>query len=783
MGWAKGLRRSGIGLQDTSPVAWRTDDGVMVGHDGSAWLYRIMPSHALLWEDQTKIDMAARNLHTMLVELGQTSRASPLKGLSDIGASYREFHLVNLMWSEPQILSGDTPEQQRIWLRAVFDKFNIGRGLFAAGVKLWRASPAQRRGFTAAAKMLIREAKRELPDLAFYATDKARVQKIMGRAGGRPPDEEEALRLESWWNGGRGSNAVIVVEPDGRGISCDMWPAGLEFSAVFGADKVLFNDDSGLWLQDAFSSYDGCVAVSVRGELHPPGIARNQFRRAQRKALARQVEEAASGDLEREENEILRSSAEMMESLFVRGKEPLIRNTSILFARQATTAQETFLDMLDSVWGLKAKVVEFRQKEVLDEMLPCGPQKFTTLSPFSQDLTVGMLSRSGIGSFSEVGDADGLWAGLTLPSMSPAWIDPLGAPAQNKPPAMAVVGEPGAGKTFFLQMLATQSAFRGLPTVFINPKPADSLDGFAEACGGETIRLSALESEPGMLDPFRFARPSDAAEIAFSHILTVLCNFTDQEEVYLIHGLKRAAEEGARCVGDALRHQRVPRDVADLVLAQAEGSSLFSLGISHQPLPPLGLGERSGLTLIEFDRPLDIPVSVLPSKEYPRDTRFAVAAVRLVCRASLEQMLLHGGGVLVMDEAHVFLGSHEGRVMLQRLGREGRSQRILPILATQRIADIVAEGVDMESYLGRMVVMKMTDRREADVSLRLCGLEPSQYRREWLAQAGPIRGERPSMALHRDLRGRCSGILVGPVPEEIHQLFSTNPLDREMRDE
>lgn len=770
-----------IGLSDTSPVAWRTKDGVMVGHNGEAWLYRVMPSHTLRWESRKKLQHVAATLHTMLVDLGQTSRPSPFKGLTDFGASYREFHMVKLMWSQSQIISENTPYDQKRWLETVFDEFNVGAGLFAIGVKLWRSRPVRQRGFVEAAKMLIREAKQDLPDIATFATDKVRMQKILGRAGGRIPTEEECLRLESWWNGGRGSNSVIVVEPDGRGISCDMWPSGLEFSAVIGSDKVIFSDDSGLWLQDAFSSYDGCVALSIRGELHPPEIARNQFRKAQRKALNRQEEEAATGDLEREENEIFRSQAEMLESLFVGNKEPLIRNTSILFAREATPAHDTFLDVLESHWGIKAKVVEFRQKDVLDEMLPCGPTTFTESTPFSQDLTVGMISRSGISSFSSVGDEDGLWAGLTLPNMTPAWIDPLGSSKQNQPPTLAVLGEPGAGKTFFLQMLATQASYSDKPVVFINPKPADSLDGFAKACGGETIRLSTMETEPGMLDPFRFAQPEMAAEIAYSHILTVFSEFTQDEEVYLGNGLKRAAAEGARCVGDALRHHIVPSDVAKLILAQAEGSSLFALGISNEPQKPLGLGERPGLTLVEFDRALDIPAAVLPSSEYSRDTRFAVAAVRLICKAAVEQMLQHGGGVLIVDEAHVFLGSQEGRNVLQRLGREGRSQRILPILATQRIADIVKEGVDMESYLGRVIVMKMTDRREADTSLQLCGLEPDQQRREWLAQAGPIRGERPSMALYRDLQGRCSGILVGPVPEYTQQLFSTNPLDRELR--
>lgn len=775
------------GKSETSPVAWRTEDGVMIGHDGQVWLYRALPQQALMWQDAAARDRAATRFHTMLIELGQTSKAPPLKGLSSVGSAYRQFHMVNLSWSQawqpPD--NSETPHLQKLWLRRVFSEFWVGGGLFAIGVRLWRSTAETRKGgWRAAASALLKEAARDMPNPATFAADRARVQPILARAGGRPLTEAEALRLESWWNGGRGSDAVMVLEPDGRGISTDMWPSGLEFSAVIGADRMVLDAERGMWLHDAFAHHEGCVALSVRGSLVPPKVARDQFRKAQRKALNRQAEQTASGDLEREENETLRASAERMESVFVNDGEPLIRDCSILFARESNPAVDTFADHLEQVWGIRSKVVEFRQKQALDEMLPCGKTTFDRAAPFAQDLTVGVLSRSGVGGFSEVGDAGGMWAGLTLPNMSPAWIDPLGAPKQDKPPSMAVAGEPGAGKTFLLQLLATQACYLGQTTVFVNPKPADSLDGFAAACGGETVRLSALEDNPGALDPFRFAAPQIAAQIALSHILTVFTELDEAEEVHLANGLRRGAAEGARCVGEALAHPKVPKAAAELINAQAEGSGLFALGVSPRPRAPLGLvsGGEGALTLIEFDRPLDLPSTVGPLSEHARDTRIAVAALRLVCRAALEQMFASGGGVLIIDEAHVFLSSAEGRQVLQRLGREGRSQRILPVLATQRIADVIAEGVDMESYLSRALVMQMTDRREADAALRLCGLTPTEERRQWLRQAGPIRGQRPSMALYRDLRGRCSGVLIGPVPEETQRLFSTNPLDRELAD-
>ena len=145
-------------------------------------------------------------------------------------------------------------------------------------------------------------------------------------------------------------------------------------------------------------------------------------------------------------------------------------------------------------------------------------------------------------------------------------------------------------------------------------------------------------------------------------------------------------------------------------------------------------------------------------------------------------MFESGGGVLILDEAHVFLGSQEGRAIIQRLGREGRSQQILPILATQRISDVISEGVDMGSYLGRVLVMKMTDDTEAKAALEVCKLLPTPERMAMLRHFGPIRGERGSYAFYRDLKDRCSLVGIGPIPDDIAELFSTNPLDRKARE-
>ena len=741
----------------------------------------------LMFEDPPARQAAADRMKTLLVELGRTSRASTIPG-SSVGAIHRQFHLLSLAWDEILPPPEDMPADLRKWLTPAFSSFWTGDGMFCVGVKLIKSRTVEQTNGVSPLSILkktINDAAGGEPDTAIWAADRAVIAGILQRAQGRAPTPQEAVRMESWWNGGKHATGIVIAEPDGRKLSCDAWPEGLEIAAIVGAERNQFEQDQGMWLAEAFAHPSGCVAVSVKGELWPPKSVRTLMRKAQRKAIAAIEEQAVTGDLARDEDEMVRQGAQALEYEFITSGDPMIRNASVIFARRSTASQETYINDLDARWGLQIKILEHRQMEGLAEMLPCSRPQLAKTHPFGQDATVGMFAAAGLSSYSAVGDESGVWLGLAPPDMSRVWLDPSGASEQDKPPAMAVLGEPGAGKTFFLQLIATQAALARRSVVFINPKPADSLDGFCQAAGGETVIIKSDSDQPGMLDPFRYTRPSVAAEIARAHIACVFTEQSEQEQVKLGAGLRQAAVDGARCVGEALLHPLVPKRVSDMVLTYAEASALFALGISLVPRPAMGLTSSSGtrgLTLVEFDRPIPLPATAAPTSTYELETRASIAAVRLITRAALEQMFTTGGGVLILDEAHVFLGSEEGRAIIQRIGREGRSQQILPILATQRISDVLAEGVDMGSYMGRVIVMKMTDETEANAALTVCGLEPTKERMDMLRIFGPVRGERGAYAFYRDLKDRCSLLMIGPIPADIAQLFSTNPLDRKARE-
>lgn len=335
--------------------------------------------------------------------------------------------------------------------------------------------------------------------------------------------------------------------------------------------------------------------------------------------------------------------------------------------------------------------------------------------------------------------------------------------------------------TFTLQMLALQATLSGLPVVMINPKGYEggTLRPFAELAGGHVIPLSRIEAAGGYFDPFTFTEPEIAAEIAATHILSVLTGFTQQQEIALEAGLARGASEGARCVGEALAYVD-DADVRSQVLDSAAANARFGMAIAVEPREGPGLG-RDGLTLIEFDRDLGLPKTLKTS--YTRSERVALAAMRHIIRAALEVSAGGGGGVVIIDEAWTLLAQPEGRAALEAVGREGRSLNVLPILATQRIADVIER--ELEGLLSRVVTLSLREPKEAAAALRLCGLEPTEARIAWLASCGPRReGDtiRPAQAIHRDLTGSRGVIVVGPVPDRAKAAFETNPDLRGRRD-
>jgi hypothetical protein len=737
-----------------------------------------MPVEPMEWEDASTRLSIGQGMATMLGEIGGTT-PPPIGALRQL-SNNREIHIISITWEGPVRPPTETGEKLANLQRNML-QFTAPQKTLLIGVRLKKAAignssaTVMDQAKSVAAKMLLED----VPDRGAYEKDRQLISGICGRYGARVPNAEEMAQLESWYNKGRGTDTTVIEETTALRV-----PAfdTFEISAVMRFDNPMLQAPNAQWALEAASHPYGPSVMSVRGELEHVSVTRSRARRSQRRIESTMAEEAATGDLERPEYARTFQQAQEFERFLVETTEPILTNCSILMARPVRMADETYIDFLRNSYGIEMKPLEHRQIRALDEMLPCSSYR---INPFLQDISISMLAYAGMNGFSNLGDAGGLYVGVANPDGTPVYLDTGGAAREYKPAAMLVAGDSGSGKSFLCQMLAIQATTDGQSTIFINPKGYDTLESMAELVNGQVVKMSALEERPGAFDPFRYAPPLVAAEIATNHILGVLGGpdgLSQAQQLELGSALKQAAQSGAKCVADAFPFMRDQQMVTQ-IRQQVEGSSLFALGIAMEPLTPFTA--QSGLMLIEFDRKPELPDPGKPANMHTRPERIALAAIRLVTRASLEILMLSKGGVLIVDEAWTFLGYSEGLAALTQLGREGRSLNILPVFATQRVADIMNR--DMESYLSRVFCLSLRDERDATTALELCGLKPTPARINWLKNCGPVRGDgdrpsRPAMALHRDLQDRHSAVMIWPVPEFMRLAISTSPEDREARE-
>ena len=649
----------------------------------------------------------------------------------------REFHLLWLAWDEPAAVPTDAHPRVREWLDPVFSEFLSGFGLFAAGVKLHTTPPGGLLG-----RVCGRRA-------AHLGADREHVQQIFTCAGGQPLSDTGISRMESWWNGGAGRGDELDVDSDDKIVICDAFPEGIAFSAATGFDNFEADPQRGGWLADAAAS-EGCVAVSARGVMKPAQYSSDVYELGQ-------------------------------------ASKPLLRDCSVVFAHRASPDPAPHLYALEQLWGVTCRqLCDDKRLEALAETLPLGRPRVAAAAAAPSQL----ITASGIGAYNDIGERSGVWIGTAVPSYTPVWLDPAAASQRFSPPIMGVFGEPGSGKTTLLQLIAEQAALSGLPVVYINPNAADSLTGFADSVNGDTVKLSELTQTPGTLDPFRYAAPDHAAALAICHIETALPTLTDKERVALTVGIRQAATDGARCVGEAITHQDVPSHLAALIRLLAKSDELFGLGVSQQPQDPWSFTTPGRLTLVEFDRCVALPVAGRDLATLDAAERSASAALRLVAGAALEQIIAAGdglgprdgpGGVLIVDEAFHVLSGGGARSILDRIRRTGPNHAILPIMATQTPAALIDEPPAPGLWMGRGLALAMTDPLQTDAALSLCRMEPTDDRSSFLRDAGPLfdrrshMQDRGALGLYRDLDGGVSALLVGPLPEHIRRQYCTDP--------
>lgn len=365
------------------------------------------------------------------------------------------------------------------------------------------------------------------------------------------------------------------------------------------------------------------------------------------------------------------------------------------------------------------------------------------------------------------GTPTGQVVGTVRSSGKPVRIDLTHPPRVSRPPSVLCVGTLGSGKTVAAQLLALQALWAGSLVVDIDPKPDHNLDQLAELAGRvNVVDLSDTEQHAGLLDPLAITDPTLRDETAASFY----CDLLDADAKTRAH-IRRAFTKLSN--SDAPNSPAFIRKLAAMPSQEAKDAAEQLDVWSQSGLARLALGRRSSqtnanssdLTVIRC-RSLTLPSASTPRSDYTESERVSCATMRLI--AALATRLIAGDKtrhkLLIVDEAWLLLASSDGRQLIERINRTGRSENTTLLLATQQLGD--AEQI--APLIGTHLIFGVETRGEATAAATLLGIDDSDE------LARELTTQRAGQAVLRDTDGRLARIQI-TLPEELLAQLATTP--------
>lgn len=823
-------------IEPSESPAWPTTlrsrlrDGRLLGVDGSAWVYYSVPMAPVV-DAKSPYDglAAAEPLLAVYEELAAMTPWS-ISRRSVAKSNYRETHA--LLVNVPKFFEPDRSHPLAEYLRRNFGKVPTDRRVLLFGVKL-KARVGGSGGIRAAIESVAETLVAGGTPLSDYDADTQKVIAAMERAGLIPASSEEIRLANAWWNHGDYPDTPMLNHADHLHFftdtesvnladrlgsdDCDSWGergiAGqhaVSFASVQDLDLPFIETSSQMasWVADLVGL--GALVVSVRGNVEPASITRDELRRQRKRYIDDINERAQSGKMERSEQQDMLATLEQVESMYAGGgASPTLAGASIVVGFDGQIGD---IQQLVPAWvPAKLSLMAYRQTGAMAETMLCSNLR---ANPNLHDLPTQVIACSGIPSLNLVGDREGAVLGFTERDKQVAYLSPTAASDADSLPLFLCAGATGSGKTQVMLHEADQFSLMKRPVIIIDPKMDSDHSDVVKAAGGQVASLDELTSADGIFDPLRFAATKAVGvELAASLLMSVnpWGRFKDDMEVPLQHALSYGVDQGATCIGEALAAaalgiKNLPPMLVSGVEQLAGSSPMFRACVGVKP-GTTGLRVAEGITLIKVGQAhLDLPEPGQPPSSL--NQRIALALVRMMVFGSA--MALTGrGGAVMLDEAWVFLGA--GRSEVERLGRLARSQRVLPMLFTQRVTDAVNAG--LSGYISRGLILPIEDREEAIAACNLFKIEPTDARLARITAKGTMGGNsavgtapnwgsmralrepvdpkfpngptkvvRGAVGIYVDLAGRAIPVEI-KLPQEFLDLSSTNPEDIRRRKE
>lgn len=721
----------------------RLRNGLSLGVDKSVWLYRAVPlSPVADAKNPMEVIAAAEPLNLAMDELALMARTvGGRRAASRQG--YRQMHalLVNLpRWWRPDLehpladyLSESFPATQETRERVLMLGVKLVDKL--GGSNGWRA---------AVDSVLETVVSGGIPLSDFDADAKA-VAAAFDRSGLREPTPMEWRLAGAWWNQGAAPDVPMLVQPDclhvfsspaqvraaasaiadGRSEWQDMSASTIVSMATVQdldltwADPLMAKSQWATELVDA-----DALVVSIRGGIEPAALTRKELQRNRKRYEEDIRDRIAQGKMELAEQDARADELAAMDAAYSQGGSPTLTDASIVVGFSGYVP-----DMVDLSQNMTAKLNAMlnRQRSALYETMLCSPVR---ANPHLHDLPSQTIAGSGLPSLSVVGDRSGALVGWSERDKQAAYLDHMAASDGDTPPIFLCAGATGSGKTMFALNLADQWARQGIPVVFVDPKTGSDHSKTVLAAGGQVVSLDDLASADGIFDPLRFS--ADAArgvELAASMLISInpWGGAVRDFEAALQYALHYGVGQGATCTGQALRVAQeanlIDPKMVETVFRLAESSPMFRACFGVNPSSQ-SLRVANTITLIKVGNAhLQLPAPGTPIEAADLPKRIGATLVRMMVFGSANAVTGRDG-VVMLDEAWVFLQS--GMEEMDRLGRLARSQRVFPMLFTQRVSDAVSVG--LVDFISRGIILPLGSEKEAVAACELFGLDPTPER-------------------------------------------------------
>lgn len=756
---AKQARRD---MSDTpewpTTVMQRWADGRILGIDGAMWLYRSFPLGPVT--DAKTPEASAVQAEPLMSAFEQlATMAGPVRLTRRAAAksAYRDVHI--MLISIPKLFVPNRGSVLGQFHSENFGDRHTTMRVGLLGVKLnAHGSMANWRDTVS-----------DIADTILYGgtpneqfdRDARLVSQGLARAGLVVPREEQMLLATSWWNQGNHPETPILPHTDHMHVfsslraakaaaqqiasgsdDCGSWvgPGQHLLSFAAGSDIDLgfvgAFDPKAHWVSRIVSS--GAPLVSIRGRVEPAKVTREELRRMRKTYISDINEREAAGKMSRAEQEEMLEGLTKVEQFYSSqgGATPTLVDGSIIVAFDRPVDSEGGFDPVDVGVdaGLNLRPMIDHQRQALFETMVASNVRS---NPIRNDLPAQTIAYSGLPNLSVVGDADGGLAGFTEEDRQPAYISPTAATDEDSSPIFFAVGQTGAGKSVFASWLADQfcriptPAGEMTPVTMFDPKTGSNFSALTRRNHGHTFSLDKMLEEDGVYDPIRYCQnPMVGVDLSASMLMSI--NVWGSQKADAEIPILNALSYGVNTCGERSTLQALERAVEDgkideafvrPVRAAAQASPMFR-AVCGSKSQEHALSTSSGLTYIRVGQAnLDLPTPDSDPADHTFGQKVALALIRSIAYGSVMAMAGRDG-VLILDEAWVFTIS--GPAELDRIGRLARSQRVFPILLSQRASDVI--NIGLKDYISRGIILPIQSRSEAVAACQLFDLLPTESR-------------------------------------------------------